>query len=340
MESLGFSNPESIWTDSPNADPAISLIAASEADIVANQTMADWAPTEVTERLGGRSFRWGVLLFSVAVIAALAGAAWWIYQRPATEAAAATAAVIDDAENLQSSLTGLEEFNAGLEVAGEDADTAGLFVADAAARQLFADSGALPATESATRSAAAAASSATLDGVRLASDAHAYLNAVGPILVAPDLETDPNLVELDEAARSFGDWQLRFDQVRTALPDGVLPGITEQLDVLSGDLSAILTAYVDALRTDDGGAVTEVLAGLSGRLQDVAGELETELVATKAEVTDRIAEARAALTNRCPKTDTVEIGFLRPPSRRLTPARPSPSRSRPRPGTPCTPRRI
>lgn len=297
MESLGFFNSESSWTDSVTADPAIPQDPANGRPTLTERPMADWAPTEFTERLGGRSFRWGLLLLSVMVITALSGAGWWVYQRPATEAAAATASVMDSAENLESSLVGLAEFNAGLVVAGEDTDTTGLFAADAAARQLFADSGALPASESTTRSAAATASSATIDGVRLASDAHAYHTAVAPILVTPDLETDPNLIELDEAVRSFGDWQLRFDQTRTALPDGVLPGVTEQIDVLSGDLSTMLTAYVDALRTDDRAAAAEALTGLSTRLESVSGEMGAALVAAEAEVAERIAEAQTALTS-------------------------------------------
>ncbi len=292
MESLGFSNPDSIWSDSPSAPATIP-----HAPVDGHDTLADWAPTEVMERLGGRNTRWGLVAFTIVVIGAMAGAAaWWLYQRPVNHAAASQAAVMESAENLESSLSGLEEFNAELTIAGEDADTSGLFAADAAARQLFTDSGGLPGTESATRSAAAAASSAVLDGVRLDSDAHAYHTAVRPILITPGLETDPALIELDEAARSFGDWQLRFDEVRTALPDGVLPGVTEQLDVLSGDLSNLLTAYVDALRNDDRVGAADVLAGLSARLEVLSEELESALVSTKDEVAGRIAEARAALT--------------------------------------------
>jgi hypothetical protein len=291
MESLGFSNPESIWTDSPTAPSSIP-----HAPVNGHDTLADWAPTEVTERLGGRNTRWGLIIFTIVALGVMAGtAAWWLYQRPVNEAAAADAAVRGSADNLQSSLPALEEFNAELAIAGEDADTSGLFAADTAARQLFTDSGSLPGTESATRSAAAAASSAVIDGVRLDSDAHAYHTAVRPILVTPSLETDPALIELDEAARSFGDWQLRFDEVRTALPDGVLPGVTEQLDVLSGDLSNLLTAYVDALRNDDRAGAVDVLAGLSARLEVLSEELEAALVATKDEVTGRIAEAKTAL---------------------------------------------
>jgi hypothetical protein len=290
MESLGFSNPSSVWTDAPSIDDDVAVAASPEPD-----TVADWQPGDFEDQLTGRDLRWGLLLTSVLILLGIGAAGFWLYQRPSAEAAASTRAVLQSAEQLESSLGGLETFNADLTNTDEESDTSLLFVADAAARALFEVSGDLPASESDRRSSAAAASSATLDGVRLAEDAYAYRLAVYSMLVAPELETDHNLIELDEAARSFGDWQLRFDDVRTVLPDGVLPEVTEQLDVLSGDLTAMLGDYVAALRVDDSGAATTVLNTLSTRLQDVRDELEAATVETQARVEQRLSETRAAL---------------------------------------------
>lgn len=293
MESLGFSNPSSVWSDTPSTE-APEAASSTEPD-----TLADWQPQDFGGRLDGANFRWSLLVVFLIFLAAAAAVGYWLYQRPNVQAEASVAAVTEDAEVLSRALIDLEVFNSAL-IGDEDADTAQLFGADTAARELFQTSGELPSSESNTRSLAAAAASATLDGVRLAGDGQSYRLAVGPILATPDLETDPNVIELDEAARTFGEWQLRFDEVRTALPDGVLPDVTEQLDVLSGDLTMVLREYVDALREDEGLAAEAVVASLSARLQGIAEELAVAVEETSARVGERIAEARSALGSLLP----------------------------------------
>jgi hypothetical protein len=288
MESLGFSNPSSVWTDRRPDEEKIPKILEPNS-------VADWRPGEFEAQLEGGNFRWGVLLASLLVMIGIASGGIWLYLQPAAEAAASTEAVTEAATQLDSSLSALDNFNATLSGPGIESETSLLFVTDAAARALFEASGNLPPAEASTRSAAAAASSATLDGIRLAGDAHSYRLAVSPMLIAPELETDPNLIELDEAARAFGDWQLRFDNVRAALPDGVLPQLTEQLDVLSGDLTAILGDYVDALRQDDPAAAGDVVASLATRLEGVAEDLDSLMLETQGRVEQRISEAKTAL---------------------------------------------
>lgn len=294
MESLGFSNPSSVWSDSP-----IVPTPAPGRHIDPNpvpDSLADWQPEEFEDRLSTNNIRWSVLVTAFVLLAAAGGVGLWLYQRPAAQAEASVAAATLQAEDLLATLPALQTFNEALLGTGEGDDPTSLFAVDAAARALFDVSGDLDASAGSARSAAASASGAALDGVRLAGDARSYRVAVVPILVPPELETDPNLIELDEAARNFGSWQLRFDDVRTALPDGVLTATTEQLDVLSGDLASILTQYVDTLREDDQVGAQAVLTTLVRRLADVDEQMTRSLIEAQERVADRIVEAEAALT--------------------------------------------
>jgi hypothetical protein len=259
--------------------------------------IAGWQPGEFGGRLAGGNVRWGLIAFIAIVVLLTLGVAYWLYQIPSAALEEAEAALGTSAAVLDDSLSGLEAFNEGL--AGLDGvanDSSGLAAVDDAARDLFSVSADLADTERTSRASAVAASGAALDAVRLAGDAHAYRAAVTPILVVPELETDPALIELDEAARSFGEWQLRFDEVRKALPDGVLADVTGKLDVLSADLSEILGRYMDALAADDMPASGAVIAGLGDRLDEVGSSLAAALVETQERVQSRIDETRAALS--------------------------------------------
>jgi len=104
------------------------------------------------------------------------------------------------------------------------------------------------------------------------------------------------MIELDEAARDFGDWQLRFEDIRTALPEQTMTATTQQLDILSGDLAGILTRYMDALREDDQDAAIGVLDELAGRLDVVQEEMVASLEEIQSRVAERTAETEAALS--------------------------------------------
>jgi hypothetical protein len=291
LESLGFSDSPHTWSDSPH----VNLEPQQQVVVSKPDPFAGWEPTGEVDRLNGRSFRWTILL----VVMIMGGAAglfgWWLYQQPASVAEAASKTVVAQAETLDAALPALEKSNTALVTADQTIDTAGLAEVDAAARTLFTSSGELPSSEMDTRSAAASAASSALDAVRLVSDGRAYRMAVAPLLVAPELETDPAIIELDEAARSFGEWQLFFDDVRGALPDNVFPDVTFQLDVVSADLPSILTDYVDALREDDGSAANAVLIALANRLQEVEASLDTAIEDLQERVNARIDEADSSL---------------------------------------------
>lgn len=296
MESLGFSNPSATWSDSPAQVQVMPVERRGrhEAPEPEPETVADWKPEDVGERLTGRNVRWSVILVSLLLVAGLGSLAYWLYQRPVARAEASVASVITGAENLQDVLPVLETFSDSL-TGGEAVNSTELFVVDQAARALFDASATLAGTSAEMRSSAGAASAATLDGVRLAGDANSYRLAVAPILVPPELETDPNLIELDEAARNFGAWQLRFDEVRTAIPDETMTATTEQLDILSGDLPNFLTRYMDALREDDQSLANSVLDDLAVRVGGIDEQMTESLTEIQARVADRVAETEKSL---------------------------------------------
>jgi hypothetical protein len=307
MECLGFSDAASTWSDSPV--PFVMTVAPQSTPTGTGRHVAPppepdpiaaWQPAEFGNRLAGSNIRWGAIVALVVLVATAAGLGYWLNQRATANASANSIAVETSATALDDALPALEVFNSGLVDSSETDDTVGLNTVDGAARDLFTASGAVPDSERATRSAAAAATSAALDGVRLAGDAHAYRSAVSPILVAPELETDPALIELDQAARDFGVWQLGFDQVRNALPEGVLPDVTQRLDALSADLTAILGDYMDALAADDGAAAAAVLSGLAEQIGEIDDAMTAALFDVQDRVETRVAETRAALDDILP----------------------------------------
>lgn len=291
MEILGFSDAESTWSDSVPTEETSSVSRRGRHEA----TVADLIPEELGGRLTGGNIRWGLVAMTVLLVAGLAGLGYWIYQRPQAQEQTSLATLTSQASALQSAIPALDQRSDELLTADPSAGSGALDDVERAARSLFATSSDLGSSQVEVRTAASQASGSALDGVRLTTGAGSYRAAVVPMLAAPELETDPELIELDEAARQFGDWQLSFDNVRTALPDAVLPDVNQQLDILSGDLPSILGRYVDALREDDTTAADEVMADLGERLGAIRDELDESLAEVQTRVDARIEETRLAL---------------------------------------------
>lgn len=289
MEILGFSDSASTWFDSPvETAPPTPHRGRHET------TVADLQPEDFGGRLDGSNIRWGVIAPAALILVAIAWFGYWLYQRPIAQQQASLSDVTAQAEELRATLPELQGFNDELldpEAAG-DSSLAGVA---ATARSLFEASGGLGPTQDGIRAASSQASASALDAIGLATETRSYRAAVLPLLDTPGLETDPELIALDEAARRFGDWQLGFDEVLSALPDGVLSDVTEQLDTLSGDLATIMGDYVDALRTDDPTAAEAVLADLGLRLRAIEDELDGTTAEIQTRVDGRISEAIDAL---------------------------------------------
>ena len=299
LESLGFTDAVVEWSDSPDLSPVVIEAAAPSLPHrgrheAGPDPIAGWAPSDAS-RLQGSNIRWGLMAFLALVIAGLAFGGVWLYQRPGLQRQAVFSDLNAQAERVEMALPGLEAINAALTAPAVERVTAPLTAVETEARSLFQISGSLPQTESVSRGLAADVASTALDASRLLGEAIAYRQAVLPILAQPELETDPTLIELDEAARAFGAWQLRVDDVRTALPSGVLAEVTEQLDVLSGDLPGLLSGYIDALREDDAEAAGAVIREIGGRLGDVESRLMSALAGVQERVSDRLEDTRDAL---------------------------------------------
>lgn len=291
MEVLGFVHSESTWSDSAPASSTPETVRRGRHEA----TVADLSPEDPGDRLTGGNVRWGFVVMILLFVAGAAAAGVWLYQRPAAQEATSAATLTSTASELAAALPTLEQFNTDLVAAENPTEASALSVVEATARSLFAASANLGSGQTEMRTAASQASGSTLDAIRLATEARSYRAAVLPMLTPPELETDPELIELDEAARQFGDFQLGFDNVRTALPESILSEVTQELDILSGDLSTLLGRYVDALREDDRAAVEAVMSDLSERLAAIDELLESELGEIQARVETRIDEARQAL---------------------------------------------
>ena len=292
LETLGFTDVTSSWTDSP-ANPRDTTRGRHLGTQPKPEQVADWQPHDFGRGLDGSNVRWGMITAIILLVVGLAGLGYWFYQRPVAIQQAAEAELTAQAQTLETAIPLLTELNQGLLSKGLASEPTSLDSVENVARNLFDTSGFLTNTE--LRSAASKAASSALDGVRLIRETHAYSSAVLPMLETPLLETDRDLIALDEAARSFGDWQLAMDSMRTALPDGVLADITQQLAILSGDLTSFLGRYVDALRQDDVAAVNSVLASLEARLDTIAVALTDSVGDIQGRVQIRIDETATAL---------------------------------------------
>ena len=289
MEILGFSDSTSTWSDSPTPPPSETTQRGRH-----ETTVADLQPQEFGGRLTGGNVRWGLVTIVAILLSGLVGFGYWIYQQPLTQEQTSLDALTADASELEDVIPVLAEVNAELLTSESSTVSADLSPVETVARSLFERSGEISGSQE-VRTAASQASSSALDGVRLTIEARSYRAAVLPILEAPQLETDPALIELDEAARQFGSWQLSFDDVRTALPDNVLSSVTEQLDIISGDLATVLSRYVDALREDDKAGADAVLADLAAHLDETRGALETALGEVQTRVDLRLEEVSLAI---------------------------------------------
>ncbi len=286
LESLGFSDAAHTWSDAP-----ATLDSPSRGRHEA--TLADLEPVEFGRDLDRSNVRWGLATLVALVLGGLGVFGYWLYQRPVVMEQAAVSDVVTAAENLEAAIPSLLAANTELSDVGTLPDGPTLAAAESEARALFELSGTVNDFE--TRVAASDAAGAALDALRLIRETGSYQAAVAPTLAAPPLETDPEVIALDQAARSFGEWQLSFTSMRSALPEDVLPRVTQELAVITSDLNRVLSGYVDALREDDQEAAALMLSNLDTRLAEVGETMEASIVDIQSRVELQIAEATAAL---------------------------------------------
>lgn len=295
MEALGFIDRPGLATTWVSTMP---VRGRHEAPVATPRPdpFDDWQPSDVGGALSGRNVRWSLLIGVLLIATGLALVGYWVYRRPLDMAAQASDRVSANAAQLQSRLTDLQSLNGGLiGQAQPDDTTAKLLATEGAARELFDASAELPPSEAPTRATVTDAAGDSLEATRLLGDAYAYREALIPALALPELEDDSSLIGLDEAAREFGTWRSKFDSVRSVLPAGTMAAMTAELELVSGELDAIQSQYLDALRNDDRQEAVSAINTLSDRLAEAEALLFAELGAVQTRVAERLDSAAASL---------------------------------------------
>jgi hypothetical protein len=262
-------------------------------------SLEDWAPQAFgSKHLGGRRFRWPMLLAVIVVTLSAAGIGFWLYRQPADEAAAALGEVRAEAEALTAALDQIAPLVDDIDLdrlpeANRDASVY-LEMGDRA-RAMFAASAELPSDDSSGRAVAAEAAGMAIDASKQLMDATTYRTALEPALTLPLLDTDPDLTDLATATDAFTQWRTGFESVRAALPADVAPQASAAMDRLSANLEQTQAAYLDAMGTDNRGAAVEALGGLRAQLQEVRHAMITDIGAVSEAVSAMIDQAREDL---------------------------------------------
>lgn len=309
MEALGFTERPSVsYVEKPQVAASRLVSSTTRTGLTVAEmwdtteleadSMVDWRPLDVDQRRLDKRVRWPFMVMWLVIAGGIAVGGYWVWQAPANGAAAAVAVVTADSEALANALDPLETATDAL-LPGQNLDSATMSDAatdvDDASRQLFASSGDLPASESASRTAASDAATQALDASKKLTGLAAYIGAVTQIVVAPTLITDPALVTLETAVFDFGEWRNEFDGVRARLPEGSMSAVTRELALVSARLESIQNAYVDALRNDDQQAALTAVRDLEGMLTNTWSVLLEEADSVKQGILDRIDSARGSL---------------------------------------------
>ena len=330
MESLGFLDaPARSWTTSPtipideraphsngsqittlvtvplgrhseHSEPTGELVKDMwETTELHAPSLLDWTPgTFGTKHLGRRRFRWPMVLSLGIILVAGAAIAYWLYQEPASSAAAALGEVQTEAEALATAIDDVAPLVADLDLdrlpeANQDASV--FFQMGETARAMFAASADLPADASDDRSTAAEAAGLAIDASRQLMDATAYRTALEPALILPLLETDPGLTDITTATDAFTEWRAGFESVRAALPSGIADQASAALETISTGLETTQTAYLDAIRTGNRTAAVEIVGTLRADLLGVRQAMLSDIGAVSDSVTSVIEQARTDL---------------------------------------------
>ncbi|MEX1249557.1 MAG: hypothetical protein WEA57_02610, partial [Acidimicrobiia bacterium] len=260
-------------------------------------SMADWKPLDVERKLN-KKVRLPLIAIWIVIVGVIGTGGVWLWQNSERNAGTAIAEVQVAGQNLSSTLDPLVAAVASIDPAnGPIPDT--IFPAatntDTASRALFSAAAELTGTQATSRSVATDAATQALDATKSLTNMAAYVGAVTPILTAPTLITEPELIDLQTAVSEFGTWRAQFGMVLSNLPEGVLPEVTVELNAIRGDLEAIQGAYVDGLRVDDRIAALDAVRTLEGRLASAWSLLLTGTESAKTAIVEQVESAREAL---------------------------------------------
>ena len=312
MESLGFTETPSVSYSSPRPAPPKPIPSqlvstngsrGSTVDEMWNTTelqagsMTDWKPVDMERRLNKR-VRFPLIAIWVVIIGVLAAGGAWLWQNSDLTSSAAFAAVQKAGAELAATLDPLVAAAASIDPTTEAIPDTVLPPAtdtDEASRTLFSSAAELSGSYATSRSLATDAATQALTATKSLTNTAAYLSAITPVLTAPSLITEPELVEMGAAATDFGGWRARFDMVVSNLPEGILSPVTAELVGIGGELEAIQGAYLDGLREDDQAAALEAVNTLEGRLASAWSLLLGEVELAKTSIQDDINTAKETL---------------------------------------------
>jgi hypothetical protein len=313
MESLGFFDAPTSATDAyrPPIDPVPTVTASRPIgrhtnlvqdlwDTTELQSLGllDWEPSSADrQRLRGRDYRWSRVLIAMFLVAAIGVGAAWLARRPVENAAAASAATAEQATALGEALDGIapviQQITADDPVPGEASSA--LLAVDEAARGLFDASAGLPGSEAGTRSAAAESASLALDATRRLGDAIAFRGALEAMLVAPDLEVDPGLIDLAGATLAFTEWRSKLEATMGDLPESVPANVGSALDTFDNSLDGYQTRYLDGIRAQGRDTAMAALIDLENALAAVRGALRSSLESEVGDVGLEIEDVRGLI---------------------------------------------
>lgn len=312
MESLGFAETPTVSYVAPptSSKPAPSRLVSTgvgraitveqmwDTTELHAESMVDWAPVAVDKRKLNKRLRFKVIAIWLLILGTLGVGGFWLWQAPSASADRAIAEVTADAESLE---TALAPMLTATEALTPEFEEITLALADAAAtvdetsRELFAAAASLPDSELELRSNATDSATAAINASKQLTTTAAYLGAVVPIMTGPALETDPDLVELADAAAQFAAWQSHFDSVRGVLPVAVMTAVSRELETISADLGSIQSNYLDAVREGDRESALETIRSLEGRLSNAWSLLLTETETARASIIEIIVSAQTSL---------------------------------------------
>lgn len=314
MESLGFTETPIVTYSSPklptpgpprtarNVATSPSTRHGSVEEIwntteLEADSMVDWSPIAVEKRLNKR-VRFPLVAIWVFIIGVIGVGGVWLWQNADRNSETAFVEVQDAGSALGETLEPLAAAAALIDPAnGPVPETVLPAIADTdrTSRALFSAAAELSGTQAGSRSVATDAATLALDATRTLSNLSAYVGAVTPILTAPTLITEPELIDLQTAVAEFGSWRSTFGMVLANLPEGVMPELTAELNAIRDDLEEMQGAYVDGLREDDGVAALAAVRAVEGRLATAWGILLVEVEAAKTSINGQIDSTRQAV---------------------------------------------
>lgn len=315
MESLGFTETPIVKYSAPRlAAPGTPRAARHLApspstrhgtveeiwnttELDAADSMADWSPIDVEKRLN-KKVRLPLVAIWVFIIGVIGAGGVWLWQNSDRASETAIAEVQQAGSALGETLDPLATATASIDPAnGPMPETVLPAIADTdtTSRALFSAAAELSGTQAGSRSVATDAATLALDTTRTLSNLSAYIGAVTPILTAPTLITEPELIDLQTAVAEFGSWRSTFGMVLSNLPEGVMPELTAELNAIRNDLEGMQGAYVDGLREDDRVAALDAVRAVEGRLATAWEILLIEVEAAKASINGQIDGAREAV---------------------------------------------